>query len=152
MRLKKKISFESTLIPKLPGHTADDTGWHSDAENQWNTCACGEVLNKAAHTYGDWTTIKAATATEAGSREKSCTACGYTVTETIPATGTGTGGGTTTTPTDPPKPNPETNADSGAPQTGAPFTAWPFAGLLLISAAGLATLMAVRAKRRKDAE
>lgn len=138
------------VIPS-PGHSFG-IEWKSDADNHWHECACGEKADVAAHTFGDWTTIKAATATEAGSREKSCTTCGYKVTESIPATGTGTGGGTTTTPTDPPKPTPETNAGSNTPQTGDPFSAWPFVGLLFISAAGLIMLMVAQAKRRKDAE
>ena len=77
----KEITLESTVIPKLTEHTADDTGWHSDETNHWNTCECGEVINKEAHSFGEWTTTKEATKTEPGSRTKSCTVCGYKVTE-----------------------------------------------------------------------
>ena len=35
------------------------------------------------HTFGDWTTTKEATEVAEGSREKSCTVCGYKVTEVI---------------------------------------------------------------------
>lgn len=72
----EEISFESTIIPKLPEHTADDTGWHSDGTNHWNTCECGEVLNKAAHTF-EWVVDKEATATETGTKHEECTVCGY---------------------------------------------------------------------------
>lgn len=83
-----EISFESTVIPKLPGHTADGTGWHSDAANHWNICECGEALNKAAHTF-EWVVDKEATATEAGSKYEKCTVCGYKKAAVeIPATGT----------------------------------------------------------------
>ncbi|SCJ06421.1 Uncharacterised protein [uncultured Ruminococcus sp.] len=71
-----EISLESTIIPKLPGHTADNTSWHSDETNHWNTCECGEMLNKVGHTF-EWVVDKEATATEAGSKHEECTVCGY---------------------------------------------------------------------------
>ena len=55
--------------------------------------ACGEILiaqNEIAmvdHNYGDWIVTKQETATEDGIQEKTCSACGDKVTETIPATG-----------------------------------------------------------------
>ena len=42
-----------------------------------------EVSGKAKHSFGDWTTTKAATEEAEGSRERSCTVCGYTATEAI---------------------------------------------------------------------
>ena len=33
-----EITLESTVLPKLSEHTADDTGWHSDEINHWNIC------------------------------------------------------------------------------------------------------------------
>nr|WP_122012654.1 cadherin-like beta sandwich domain-containing protein [Maliibacterium massiliense] len=84
----KEIFLESTVIPKLPEHTADDTGWHSDEANHWNICECGEVLNKAAHTY-EWVVDKEATATKAGTKHEKCTVCGYEKAAVeIPAAGT----------------------------------------------------------------
>ena len=54
-------------------------------------CAeCGEVIKEAevieklAHTYGDWVTTKEPTATETGLKEKECSVCGDKVTEEIP--------------------------------------------------------------------
>ncbi len=130
------------VIPPL-GHSFG-TEWKVDANNHWHECTCGEKADVAAHTYGEWTTTKATTAIEAGSREKSCTVCGYKVTESIPATGTGTGG-TTTTPTNPPKPTPGPNT----PQTGDPSNVWLFAGLLCAGAVGLSILFVVQLKKRK---
>ncbi len=75
------------VIPPL-GHSFG-TEWKVDANNHWHECTCGEKADVAAHTYGEWTTTKATTAIEAGSREKSCTVCGYKVTESIPATEAG---------------------------------------------------------------
>lgn len=132
------------VIPSS-GHSFG-TEWKSDANDHWHECACGKKADAAAHTFGDWTTTKAATATEAGSREKSCIVCGYKVAESIPATGTGG----TTTPTDSPKPNPETNVVSNTPQTGDPFNVWLFVGLLFIGTAGLATLTILQLKRKKS--
>ena len=59
----------------------------SDESGHWHECAkCGNVINKAAHTFGEWTVTKVATETEKGSKTKAC-ACGYAVEEDIPATG-----------------------------------------------------------------
>ena len=49
--------LSETVIPKLAEHTPDNTGWHSDETNHWNTCECGEKLNEAAHTF-EWVTDK----------------------------------------------------------------------------------------------
>ena len=70
-----ELSLEEIIIPKLKDHTADGTGWHSDETNHWNTCACGEKLNEAAHTFA-WITDKEATATENGSKHEECSVCG----------------------------------------------------------------------------
>ena len=45
------------------------------------------AIEKAAHTYGSWKTVKPATCTEAGKIEKACTVCGHKVTEEISANG-----------------------------------------------------------------
>ena len=107
--------LSETVIPKLAEHTPDNTGWHSDETNHWNTCECGEKLNEAAHTF-EWVTDKEATATEAGSRHKECTVCGYEEAAVeIPATGT-------TDPSEPPtdtdKPSGDQTGDTTSPQTG----------------------------------
>ncbi len=56
---------------------------------QWvnnDTAAQGWVFIKHDHSYGAWSTVTSATCTSAGSRKRVCS-CGYTQTETIPATG-----------------------------------------------------------------
>ena len=45
------------------------------------------AIEKAAHTYGSWKTVKPATCTESGKIEKACTVCGHKVTEEISANG-----------------------------------------------------------------
>ena len=105
----KEIALADTVLPKLTGHTPDETGWHSDETNHWQTCECGVKLNEAAHDFA-WETDKEATATEAGSKHEECTVCGYKkAAMEIPATGT------PEEPTDPSKPG---DTPPGSPQTG----------------------------------
>ena len=85
-----EIALEDTVIPKLTEHTADGTGWHRDEESHWHICECGEVIDKAAHSY-KWVIDKEATATEAGLKHEECSVCGYAKEQVeIPATGTTT--------------------------------------------------------------
>ncbi|MFQ9800190.1 MAG: hypothetical protein ACLR23_16020 [Clostridia bacterium] len=74
---------ERAETPVLEHTHSYGTEWKSDNSNHWHECACGEKSDMAAHTYGDWTVTKAATAATAGSRERSCTVCGFKVVETI---------------------------------------------------------------------
>ena len=70
------IKAADVVIPKSAEHTADSTGWHSDADNHWNTCECGEKLNLSGHSF-TWVIDKEATAEEKGSKHEQCTVCGY---------------------------------------------------------------------------
>ena len=84
----QEISLAETVIPKLTEHTADGTGWHLDEDSHWHTCECGEIIDKAGHTF-EWVTDKEATETETGSKHEECTVCGYEKEAVeIPATGT----------------------------------------------------------------
>ena len=70
----------------IPAHV-HDAAWSCDANVHWHECpTCGRI-DEAAHTFGEWTVIKAATADTAGSQERSCAVCGYKETAVIPATG-----------------------------------------------------------------
>ena len=145
-----ELSLEEIIIPKLKDHTADGTGWHSDETNHWNTCACGEQLNTAAHTFA-WITDKEATATEDGSKHEACTVCGYAKAAVeIPATGTATPAPTTTpapTATAAPTATPAPTAEPGlGPQTGDPGVSalW----LAALAASGLGLAAACRRRRR----
>ena len=89
----KAITLESTVIPKLPDHIADGTGWHFDGNSHWNGCLCGTAFNESPHTFV-WVTDQEATATEAGKKHEKCTVCGYAKAAVeIPATGTDTSSG-----------------------------------------------------------
>ena len=65
-------------IPAL-GHDWKDNG---DANH-----ICDRDHVTAAHTYGEWTTVKEATCTAAGQKQHTCTECGHVETKEIPATG-----------------------------------------------------------------
>lgn len=151
-----ELSLEEIIIPKLKDHTADGTGWHSDETNHWNTCACGEKLNTAAHTFA-WITDKEATATENGSKHEECTVCGYALQAVeIPATGTATPAPTTTpaptattapTATAAPTATPAPTAEPGlGPKTGDPGVSALWFAALPVSGLGLAA--ACRRRRR----
>lgn len=78
------------VIAKSAEHTADRTGWHSDANNHWNTCECGEKINQSGHSF-TWVIDKEATSTEKGSKHEQCTVCNYAKTAVeIPPVKTGT--------------------------------------------------------------
>lgn len=82
------ITLEDTVIPQI-AHEIDADKWESDAQNHWNACTgCDAHVNEAAHTYGDWTVTKEATATETGVKTRTCTVCGYQETAEIPVIGT----------------------------------------------------------------
>lgn len=84
------ITSLDVVIAKTAGHTADRTGWHSDADNHWNTCECGEKINQSGHSF-TWVIDKEATSTEKGSKHEQCTVCNYTKTAVeIPPVKTGT--------------------------------------------------------------
>ena len=74
------------VIEKLAHTHKFATDWTKDETNHWYAATCGhttEVSGKAAHSFCDWTVTKAATEEAEGSRERSCTVCGYTATEVI---------------------------------------------------------------------
>ncbi|MCD7863611.1 MAG: hypothetical protein LUG61_08950 [Lachnospiraceae bacterium] len=84
-----ELSRETVIIPAT-GHSSGSE-WQSDESEHWLVCeTCGEATDFAQHTYSDWVITKEATDTEDGTRVKTCTVCGHTVTETIPATGSST--------------------------------------------------------------
>ena len=56
-------------------HEPDGSGWAHDAKYHWHICRCGEVLDKAEHTF-EWVVDKPATTEAKGERHQECTACG----------------------------------------------------------------------------
>lgn len=56
-------------------HEPDGSGWAHDAKNHWHVCRCGEIIDKAEHTF-EWVVYKPATAEAKGERYQKCTVCG----------------------------------------------------------------------------
>mgnify|MGYP003235057049 FL=1 len=56
-------------------HEPDGSGWAHDAKNHWHVCRCGEVLDKAEHTF-EWVVDKPATVEAKGEKHQECTVCG----------------------------------------------------------------------------
>lgn len=56
-------------------HEPDGSGWAHDAKNHWHVCRCGEVLDKAEHTF-EWIIDKPATVEAKGEKHQECTVCG----------------------------------------------------------------------------
>ena len=137
----------------IGGHTCAAQGdWQHDETNHWNTCECGETINKAEHTF-KWVIDTEATATQAGSRHEECTVCGYKKDAVeIPATGT-TGDPSqptekpdATTPTDKEEPS----GTNEAPPTGdnSNYLLWII--LALTSSAGLTGTVIYRRRKKQN--
>lgn len=55
-------------------HEPDGSGWAHDAKNHWHVCRCGEVLDKAEHTF-EWVVDTPATTETKGKKHQECTVC-----------------------------------------------------------------------------
>ena len=136
-------------IPMLEHeHGIHDETWKYDKTQHWQECSCGERLNVANHTYGDWKVTKEATETETGSKERTCTVCAYVQTEAIPAAGTGE-------PTDSTDPTDSSDSqgqqdpsgDTGSPQTGDSSNMMLWISLMLASCGGVLGMLLYRRKK-----
>ena len=77
--------YKQTETIPVQGHEHSYTvTWVKDTDSHWKECSCGNKKDTAAHTYGEWKVTKAATETQTGTKERTCTACVYKQTETIP--------------------------------------------------------------------
>ena len=56
-------------------HEPDGSGWAHDAKNHWHVCRCGEIIDKAEHTF-EWVVDKPATVEAKGEKYQRCTVCG----------------------------------------------------------------------------
>ena len=86
------LSCTNNTICSVCGGTVAPTGhtpsasWSNDSTDHWKICENpwgGEIIDKSAHTYGDWTVTIPATEEHEGERQHTCTECGYTETEVI---------------------------------------------------------------------
>ncbi len=137
------------IIPEIGHeHGIHDETWKYDKTQHWQECSCGEKLNVANHTYGDWKVTKEATETEAGSRERGCAVCEYVQTEAIPATETGEPTDSTD-PTDPAKPEQQgkPSGQTESPQTGDSSDMALWISLMLASCGGVLGMLFYRRKK-----
>ena len=82
-------------IEKLPAvhiheYPAD---WKSDENSHWHECECEERAELAPHIWDNGEVTKEPTDAQEGTRTYTCTVCGRTRTEDIPATGGGSSSG-----------------------------------------------------------
>ena len=56
-------------------HEPDGTGWAHDVKNHWHVCRCGEIIDKAEHTF-EWFVDEPATVEAKGKKHQECTVCG----------------------------------------------------------------------------
>lgn len=91
----KLTKTEQIPVLPTPAHTHSwSSKWQYNTTHHWNECTAANcpVTNNAdkygyaAHSFGAWRTVTAATATKDGSMERKCV-CGYKETRTIPASG-----------------------------------------------------------------
>lgn len=100
-----------TRTPGKPGHEHKwAAAWSNDSTHHWHECSaenCDISSNSGkdgyeAHSYGGWVIDVDATASQSGSRHRTCTVCGYGQRESIPAVGgsssTGNGSSSSSSP------------------------------------------------------
>ena len=90
--VKYGCTYESNRYATAPEHTDQWTETIPALGHDWKDNGdanhiCDRDHVTAAHTYGEWTTVKEATCTAAGQKQHTCTECGHVETEVIPATG-----------------------------------------------------------------
>lgn len=73
--LKDVESDVNVTVEGILKHEPDGSGWAHDAKNHWHVCRCGEVIDKAEHTF-EWVVDKPATVEAKGERHQECTVCG----------------------------------------------------------------------------
>lgn len=120
-----ELTEAEVVIPKGE-HSYSET-FKSNENGHWKDCECGSKIEEGTHTYGDWMVTKESTTTEKGSKEKTCTVCGYKVTEDLPLA---------------------ENKDPSNPQTGDNTQLGLWLALMMISACGVITLLFVNPQKK----
>ena len=91
---------EEVVPANAEAHTFS-TDWSSDADTHWHAATCVHTTLKSQqseHTWNAGVITTPATCTEAGVKTYTCTVCGRTRTESVPATGHAYDNGVITTP------------------------------------------------------
>lgn len=85
-KASKELTAAEVAIAKGE-HSYSET-FKSNENGHWKDCECGSKIEEGAHTYGEWVTTKKADVGVEGSKERTCSVCGYKQTEKLPATTT----------------------------------------------------------------
>ncbi len=72
--LKDVESDVNVTVEGILKHEPDGSGWAHDAKNHWHVCRCGEVIDKAEHSF-EWVVDKPATVEAKGVKHQECTVC-----------------------------------------------------------------------------
>ena len=82
---KYQASAEQFVV--IPATAFDHSyNWEYDQTTHWQHCSVGnENTTPESHTFGDWKVTKQASIGVEGEKERTCKACGYKETATIPA-------------------------------------------------------------------
>lgn len=74
-------------LDPLPHTHTYAPGWEHDFERHWHRCSdCLEPIDFASHSWDEGTVTKEASLTDWGLKVYTCSACGFTKTEVLPAT------------------------------------------------------------------
>ena len=128
-------TVETTLEEVTIAKGEHSYSYKSDENGHWEECECGDKLQSAAHTFGQWVVTKDPTATEKGSQERTCSVCGYREVAEIDAIGGAT------------EPEDPSSGEQNPPVTGRDASFVMLAFILLMSSAGIGAV-AVKAKRK----
>lgn len=120
------------------------------------TCSCGgqekNTIPALGHDWGEWKVTKEPTAEENGEKVRSCNRCHHEEKVVLPATGGGTKPTDPSTPTDPSVPGDSSNPtvpNGNRPSTGDQSNAMLWTVLILISAAGIVSVVVSIHKKKK---
>lgn len=80
-----EVAAAELVLTKIP-HSFGD--FKKDETKHWKECSCGEKSEEGEHTFGSWTTTQKATTELQGTKQRTCTVCGYVQTQSIPSTTT----------------------------------------------------------------
>ena len=73
-RLKDVEGDVNVTVEGVLKHEPDGTGWAHDAKNHWHVCRCGDIIDKAEHTF-EWVVDRPATVEAKGKKHQECAVC-----------------------------------------------------------------------------
>lgn len=73
-KLKDVEDDVNVTVEGVLKHEPDGTGWAHDAKNHWHVCRCGDIIDKAEHTF-EWVVDRPATVEAKGKKHQECAVC-----------------------------------------------------------------------------